>query len=324
MSEARPSVAAVVVTFDRKHLVAECLAALLAQTVLPERIVLVDNGSSDGTAEHLRALGLLDSPLLDFLRIEVNQGGTSGFCAGIERALQGGCDWVWMMDDDAEPRPDALAELVRCFAAAARCSALACLVVDPAGAFVEHHSGRLNQRNPFGPLVVPVRPPPGAPWVEIDHAAFVGLCVRSAAVVAAGLPEKRFFIHVDDLEYCQRLRAVGPIWLVPASVIVHKEAAKTDRFVERRLGFLRAQRLRYESLWGQYFIRRNSVYFMKRHARSRLMLWAWLLVTFARSALGILAFDDHKWRRLRFVWSSIADGIGERFDNEKAKALLYD
>jgi glycosyltransferase involved in cell wall biosynthesis len=56
------AVAAVLVTYNRQCLLAECLEALLKQTRPLERIILVDNASTDGTAEWLLAQGYLHHP----------------------------------------------------------------------------------------------------------------------------------------------------------------------------------------------------------------------------------------------------------------------
>ncbi len=106
------SVCALVVTFNRRALLAECLDALLAQTHPVARIVVVDNASTDGTPELLRKRGFLDRPEVELVRLPENLGSSGGFATGIERARAGDEDWVWVMDDDAEPRPDALATLL--------------------------------------------------------------------------------------------------------------------------------------------------------------------------------------------------------------------
>ena len=317
------TVAAIVVTHNRKLLVSECLGALLNQTYPLQRILIIDNGSADGTYQYLRSLGLMDSPIVRYVRVENNCGGAGGFHIGIEEGIQEGYDWLWVMDDDAEPQRDAVEQLAKHFKTLDHCSALACLVVDQNGRMIRNHYGRLNNSNPFAALVKPFELLESAQYVEVDHASFVGLCLRSDAISKAGYPDERFFIHLDDLEYCQRMRRHGKIFLIPSSRIIHKEASKQDQYIEKKIGFLRSRRVRYERLWMQYFVRRNSVYFVKRHAKSQLTFWAWLIFTIVRSSAAILVFDDFKRKRLNFVMHSIYDGIVGRFDNEKPKRLLY-
>ncbi len=79
-------VAAAVVTYNRKELLAECLQALLGQSHPVEQVVLVDNASSDGTPELLRERGLLDDPRVRYERLESNWGSSGGFARAVELA----------------------------------------------------------------------------------------------------------------------------------------------------------------------------------------------------------------------------------------------
>ena len=104
-----PRVVAVVVTWNRRQLLEESLAALAAQTHAPIEVVVVDNASTDGTSDLLR-----DSYAhLDVVHLGANTGGAGGFAAGIERALTHEPDLVWLLDDDTVPTTTAAAELVR-------------------------------------------------------------------------------------------------------------------------------------------------------------------------------------------------------------------
>jgi rhamnopyranosyl-N-acetylglucosaminyl-diphospho-decaprenol beta-1,3/1,4-galactofuranosyltransferase len=83
MSARAPRVVAVVVAWNRRELVAQTLAALEAQSVAPHRIVVIDNGSDDGSAEMVEQR----FPGVALTRLGRNTGGAGGFTAGIERAV---------------------------------------------------------------------------------------------------------------------------------------------------------------------------------------------------------------------------------------------
>ncbi len=105
------SVAAVIVTFNRKHLLGKCLEAVRAQTRPCERLFIIDNASSDGTFEFLAAQGFLDEST-EYVRLPVNSGSAGGFHEGMRRAYEAGFEWLWLMDDDGCPASDCLERLL--------------------------------------------------------------------------------------------------------------------------------------------------------------------------------------------------------------------
>ena len=113
MLDAR-NVTAIVVTYNRLPLLKQCLAALRAQTVQGFTVLLVDNASTDGTADYIKTLAM---PGLVCRNPGENLGGAGGFAYGIRAAAELGCEAVWIMDDDTLPEPDALAALLAADAA---------------------------------------------------------------------------------------------------------------------------------------------------------------------------------------------------------------
>ncbi|MBN1508292.1 MAG: glycosyltransferase family 2 protein [Sedimentisphaerales bacterium] len=118
MPEDKPErIAAVVVTYNRKQLLSECLDSLLGQTHALDGLYVIDNASTDGTGEHLRDRGFA-SPgdghrQEHYVRMPENVGGAGGFAEGMVRAAGAGFDWLWLMDDDVVAAPNALEVLVR-------------------------------------------------------------------------------------------------------------------------------------------------------------------------------------------------------------------
>ena len=94
---------AVVVTYNRKELLRECLVALRAQTRPPDHVLVVDNASTDGTLELVSE----EFGEVELLALPENVGGAGGFHAGLERAYASGAEWAWLMDDDTVPQPEA-------------------------------------------------------------------------------------------------------------------------------------------------------------------------------------------------------------------------
>jgi rhamnopyranosyl-N-acetylglucosaminyl-diphospho-decaprenol beta-1,3/1,4-galactofuranosyltransferase len=229
------SVCALVVTYNRRALLDECLRAIEAQTVRPAQLILVDNASTDGTADLLRERGYLDRPGVRLLRLDENLGSSGGFARGFEAARESDAEWLWTMDDDAEPAPDCLARLLDSPPAGEPGTACVCPKV-------VYADGSLNDvmRADFRRRLRPLR---AERYREghhpaIDVTSFVGPLYRMAAVRAIDPPKAEFFVWGDDVEYSLRLRRQGEIRLVPEALMVHKPASQSH--VNRRSRFWNA------------------------------------------------------------------------------------
>ncbi|REE96545.1 glycosyltransferase [Thermomonospora umbrina] len=223
-------VVAVVVTYDRRELLVEALTALLGQTRPPDLVVVVDNASSDGSAD----LVATRFPDVDLIVLARNTGGAGGFAIGVARALEHRADAVWLLDDDTVPRPDALRALLDVRERSAERPALV-------ASRVLWTDGRDH------PMNTP-RPKPRATAAEREAAATLGCVpIRSASFVSVlvdaplvrerGLPLAGYFLWNDDFEFTTRLlRDRVGLWC-PQSVVEHKtrtfgstDADPGDRF----------------------------------------------------------------------------------------------
>lgn len=247
--------AAVIVTYNRKALLKECILALLGQSRSCD-ILVIDNHSTDGTGDMVR--GLMenkgadpDMPRIIYKDTGSNLGGAGGFSYGIREAVELGYEYIWIMDDDCIPEPEALKEL---FAAADK------LEKENTEASAKHRTKADHRLKPevktkrtedakaakpkeaYGFLASKVLWTDGSicrtnvqrypmarrvkdfesELVRVNYSSFVSMFFRSSIVRELGLPIKEFFIWSDDLEYTRRISMKYPCWLCNRSVVVHK------------------------------------------------------------------------------------------------------
>jgi len=343
----RHKIAAVVVTFNRKKLLLECLDALKSQTHPLDAIFIIDGPSTDGTPEALKEANYIKelpptkyseyswftkniiesskgTPIkVTYVRLYEDVGGAGGFHEGVKRAWQEGYDWIWLMDDDAEPKEDALEKLVP-YLNLPDVVVLAPEVRIPTGEVSKQHRGTISFQRVFPMMQTPLEDNAylSKNPVPIDFVSFVGPLINRNAIERVGFPKREFFIYHDDVEYSIRLRKIGRMYLIPGSVIIHKENIKwtgsTKRFLGRRI-----YRIPYDKLWKRYYGIRNLTYLGKTYSKSKVRFIAELLKRYSTTLVGIVLFDDHKFRRIWFVTSAYLDGLREVFDNEKPKRILY-
>lgn len=313
------TVAAVVVTFNRKELLAECLDALLRQSRSVDRIIVIDNASTDGTEALLLERDFLAKPQVDYVRLATNIGGAGGFHEGARRAYEAGYDWIWIMDDDAEPELDCLQQLQRAMSVP-EAVAVACLPVGSDGIPQYYHRGWMDVCHTDGRVIRAVTPGELAfQLVSIEHASFVGLAVRREGITAAGLPRAEMFIHYDDLEYCGRLVTIGKILLATDSRIIHKDQ-RARSMVRRSLLGRGRLRVPFERLWLYYYGPRNLVW-LRRRSCPWPVVATFALRTYLKTLGGIVAYDDQKCRRAWFYFNAILDGWRGVFDNDTPRRI---
>lgn len=234
-----------------------CLQALAQQEDpgIPWDIVVLDNGSSDGTAGWLRNA----HPEVRVVRSEVNL----GFCAGnnlLVREAAG--DAVALLNNDTRPERSWLRELVAALRAApADVAAVSGLIVDWDAQRLDFARGLLTfdghalQDGFRMPLEAAPIPAAGA---ELLFACGGNMLVRKRSFEAAGGFDQDFFAYYEDVDLGWRLWSGGErVLFARAAVVRHRSSATSDLlglynrgFLFERNAFLTAYK-NYEAGWWE-------------------------------------------------------------------------
>ncbi|WLS80311.1 glycosyltransferase [Erwinia pyri] len=203
---------ALVVTFKRKQLLEEVLTALLQQSTPLHKIIVVDNNSNDGTSSLVEQLSQLHAGKFEYHNTGANLGGAGGFAYGFELLKEREYGYLWLMDDDLKPEPDCLERLLAC----------------PEGDIVQplrlNKDGSLAELSPIqfdlddffalSPKKENVsqfiaRNNLTTGTINIAGVPFEGPLIKKHVVDRVGIPDKRFFIFYDDMDYSLRSTKAG-------------------------------------------------------------------------------------------------------------------
>lgn len=197
------SVTAVIVTYNRRDLLQKALETISEQTLKPNRLIIIDNASNDGTHEMLENYGWLNRSDIELLRLPINMGGAGGFHAGIQAAINYGTDWIWLMDDDGFPEHECLQKLLQ-FATENHLDAISPIQVDihnpnlPAFPIKSPSKEEIRE--------IPFKSKNGKFFTKGEANLFNGLLISTESLTKIGLPRPELFIRGDEVEFTRRMQ----------------------------------------------------------------------------------------------------------------------
>jgi GT2 family glycosyltransferase len=220
------SVAVIVVNANGGDLLERALRAVADQTLPPQRVLVVDNASSDGSVDGLEQR----HPSVEVLRLDQNVG--FGAANNIAVRAASDCEWVALLNPDAFPEPwwlEALVEAARAKPEYSFFASRLLLADDPAtldGTGDVYHVSGLAFRRDHGRPVGSV----DRPGAEVFSPCAAAAMYRRSEFLAAGGFDERYFAYLEDLDLGFRLRLAGRRCLyVPESTALHVGSPTTGR-----------------------------------------------------------------------------------------------
>lgn len=307
-------IAAIVVTHNRLAQLEHTIERLLTEAI--DLVVLVDNGSGDGTVERFSQI---HDPRFHLIALPTNQGGAGGFEVGLrETVALFDPDWCVLMDDDARPEPGAIARFRAMDLTGLGGVAAAVYTTD--GSICDMNRPSVN---PFWHRKAFVRTLLGrgrggfhlndsaytaATSTPIDAASFVGLFLSRAAIKATGLPDGRLFIYGDDVLYTLAMRRAGHV-LVFTPAIHFEHDFKT----------FAAQTRAFRPLWKSYYHHRNLLFVY--HSAAGLLFWPALLIIIPKWISKVFYYDEDRGLYLKTLAMACLDAARGKLNRSHAEVV---
>lgn len=292
-----PYIISVILNTNRRQDTLECLASLQESTYINHKMIVLDNASSDGSVEAIRAA----FPAVEIIELTENLGYAGNNNVGIKAALAQGADWVFVLNEDTILDPECLTHLIDAGESDQR--------IGIVGPMVYHHDEPDVIQSAGGKL--------GRYWQsihlaknEIDQGQFTvphlvdwisgcGILVRRAVIDQVGAIDERYFYYWEETEWCIRAGKAGwRIVHVPQAKLWHKGVQRDYRPKPSLM----------------YYGTRNWLLTLAKH-HAPLMAWAlaWLQILRTLTSWTV----KPKWRSMyqhrNAMWHGLVDFLRGRW-----------
>jgi GT2 family glycosyltransferase len=288
-----PSIAIIVLSWNGKNDTLECLRSLKDIEYPNYNILVVDNGSKDGTPNAVK----LAFPDVEVLETGENLGFAKGNNVGIQWALDQGAEAILLLNNDTIVDPSFLSTMVESLYSEPDIGATNPLiyyynppnVIWSAGGTIDSRTGIAYQRHINEPDTGQITADE-----DIDYGIGAALLIRREAIEKVGLLDPDFFLYYEETDWCSRARAAGyRIVLTPKSKIWHK----VSRAMEGR------------SSMQLYYFCRNRLHFLRKRKMSAASIFRVAAIEFGRMSAAMTLRGNQKSGRavmkavFDFYWS---------------------
>lgn len=266
-------VALILVTFNRLEILKINLEYIRKQSKLPDHVLIVENGSSDGTIDFLE-----NQKEFNYLLLNENIGWSGGLDAGMTYSKKHwNPDFYWLMDDDSFPSKNVLSTLLK-------------KLTDQKEPGI---MGLIGCNFRFG---IPYVPEPSNEVREVEFVLVDNALISKEVVDVIGNLNPDYFIMAEDYEYCRRVKKFG------FKVFLWRDEEKlVDRL---HLGSIAESD---SIIWRGYYHSRNHILILKEYFEwNRLFGY---LYRHSKILIHALLFSKKRWRITRYRLMGIMDGI---------------
>lgn len=304
MSE--PKVSIIILNWNQRKDTAECLESLNKLEYKNFSVVIVDNGSSDGSFEYLKG----KFPHITLIRNEDNLGFAEGCNVGIRHALSTGTDYILLLNNDTFAEKDVLDVLVRTAEADKDIGVLGgvnCSYDEPSklieiGTNLNWWTGFTRKENLKAIESGSINTPQ-----PIQGVTGSVLLIKKEVIDKIGLLDARFFIYYEDTDWCLRAGRAGyKVLYVPRAKVLHKTEAA---FGKPQAPFL-------------YLYTRNLPLFMLKNCPRIFLINFFIFYILKLAGRGLLFFIIGKWKECKAIIYGLTDFLRGNFGKGRLEEFI--
>lgn len=288
----------VLVTYNRLDKLKIALESYNKQSIKPQYVLVVNNNSTDNTAEYLEEWKKEQKEYERIvLNLDKNTGGSGGFYQGLKESLKLDADWVWVADDDAYPKENAF-EIAQRYVenhknSEKELSAICGTVLKSDAKTIDYSHRRRIYTTIFNHVAQPYSKSRDYEQeeFEVNGFSYVGTLINKEKMKQTELTKKDYFIYYDDTEHSYRLSKLGKIVCVPSMQVVHDAPHSEMSEIVK---------------WKLYYLVRNTLDFIRCNFDEKYFKEACIEVPF-KFKVAVLLFGKNKKYGYKMINEAVKD-----------------
>ena len=292
----------VIVTFNRKDKLITAIQSVLDQTIKPQKVLIVDNHSDDGTQDLVRKnyQDEIENGLIDYHYLPENIGGSGGFSKGVEYASEYETDYIAVSDDDAFYKKDYFEKISDAAKENPAVKAFQGVAYDSNSDKVSIQGKKIINWNSLDSENIKMQ----KKAIYADLATFVGFVFTREIVSKVGYPVNDFFIWNDDAEYSLRMRNITKILQVKNAIVDHAGTQRVGGALT--------------PIWKTYYGFRNKIVLRKKYSKSKLAAQLINVFLLIRQVAAAMLKSSYKGKRRAYIKAFI-DGFRDAQNGKMGK-----
>lgn len=310
-------IAVIVLNWNGRDDTLQCLDSLAAVDYDNFEVLVVDNGSSDGSVAAIRA----EFPHVAVIETGENLGYAGGNNVGIRVALARDAELMLLLNNDTVVDPRFLSELAAAAGDAPTAGVFGAKIFHYAEQERVWYAGARWDSNKLGFQILKEDPDGDNSVFDTAYACGCALMVRRAVIDRIGYLEPKFFLTYEETDFCYRARRNGfRVVYVPRAVVWHKISAS---FGGQQSPLVSYFMTRNYLLWTERNLSRDEARAARRHV---LRMFKWSVVPSMKGAGGVSGFMHELRARLKnpanqaTLWG-IVHYVGRRFGPAPRRVL---
>lgn len=296
------TLATVCVTYNRKELLLRNIKNQLSQTFVPQRIIIIDNASTDGTYDFLKEQGVLDNINIIYHNTGNNLGGAGGFCYGIKKACEYNDDLICLMDDDGYPYDkDCFLNVINSMSDEN--------FKDPifVNSAVVYSENDLTFPQNELKTIDKLKEKSVNNFYEGYVSPFNGTFINKKLVELIGYPREEFFLRYDEADYYYRAKRRGVfLGTIVNSIYFHPNTVK-KRETKKLFGL--SFNNEYEVGWKEYYKVRNNYRIQIENGTSALIIY----LKYLKYVFGLYIFNINDKKNIKqFIKLGYKDAMNNK------------